>query len=82
MTFLSCVCPLQDWLSVGSTLGQLTLGQLAAVSAHSLDNMETRARCLGLIGKNLRLLAAQEDPIYLAALWDTDKQVANTNVHI
>ncbi|XP_044228761.1 cilia- and flagella-associated protein 46 isoform X1 [Thunnus albacares] len=64
----------QDWLSVGSTLGQLTLGQLAAVSAHSLDNMETRARCLGLIGKNLRLLAAQEDPIYLAALWDTDKQ--------
>lgn len=76
------MCPVQEWLSVGSTLGQVALGQLAAVSSYSLDNMETKARCLGLIGKNLRLLAAQEDPIFLSALWDREKQVANANVHI
>ncbi|KAM7408201.1 hypothetical protein PAMA_002070 [Pampus argenteus] len=64
----------QEWMSVGSTLGQMVLSQLAAVSSHSLDNMEKRAHCLGLIGKNLRLLAAKEDPIYLSALWGRDKR--------
>ncbi|XP_034754581.1 cilia- and flagella-associated protein 46 isoform X3 [Etheostoma cragini] len=64
----------QEWVSVVSTLGQVALGQLAAVSSHSLDNMETRACCLSLMGKYLRLLAVQEDPIYLCALWDRHKQ--------
>ncbi|XP_069001354.1 cilia- and flagella-associated protein 46 [Embiotoca jacksoni] len=59
----------QEWLLVGRTLGQMVLGQLAAVSSHSLDNMETKAHCLSLMGKYLRLLAVQEDPIYLRALW-------------
>ncbi|XP_035461481.2 cilia- and flagella-associated protein 46 isoform X4 [Scophthalmus maximus] len=63
----------QEWVSVGSTVGQVALGQLAAVSSHSLDNMETRARYLGLMGKYLRLLAVQEDPLYLCALWDKHK---------
>ncbi|XP_040906348.1 cilia- and flagella-associated protein 46 [Toxotes jaculatrix] len=63
----------QEWVSVGSTLGQMALGQLAAVTSHSLDNMETRARCLSLMGKYLRLLAVQEDPSYLCALWDKHK---------
>nr|XP_046258124.1 cilia- and flagella-associated protein 46 isoform X1 [Scatophagus argus] len=62
----------QEWLNVGSTLGQVALGQLAAVS--SQDNMETRARCLNLMGKYLRLQAVQEDPVYLCALWDRHKQ--------
>ncbi|KAM9345441.1 cilia- and flagella-associated protein 46 [Symphorus nematophorus] len=64
----------QEWLSVGSTLGQVALGQLAAVSSRSLDNMETKACCLNLMGKYLRLLAVQEDPIYLCSLWDRHKQ--------
>ncbi|XP_056252103.1 cilia- and flagella-associated protein 46 [Seriola aureovittata] len=63
----------QEWVSVGSTLGQVALGQLAAVTSHSLDKVETRARCLSLMGKYLRLLAVQEDPIYLCALWDKHK---------
>lgn len=80
MTFPS-LCIVQEWVSVGSTLGQVALGQLAAVSSHSLDNVEIRARCLSLMGKYVRLLAVQEDPIYLCALWDRHKQVDNTCVH-
>ncbi|CAK6962375.1 cilia- and flagella-associated protein 46 [Scomber scombrus] len=66
----------QEWLSVSSTLGQVALGQLAAVSSQSQDNTETRARGLALIGKSLRLLAAREDPIYMCALWDRGRQNA------
>ncbi|XP_074502975.1 cilia- and flagella-associated protein 46 isoform X2 [Sebastes fasciatus] len=66
----------QEWLRVGSTLGQVALGQLAAVNSQSLDDMETKARCLSLMGKYLRLLAVQEDPIHLCALWDKHKQEA------
>ncbi|XP_051232115.1 cilia- and flagella-associated protein 46 [Dicentrarchus labrax] len=64
----------QEWLSQGSTLGQVALGQLAALRSHSLDSMETRAGCLSLIGKYLRLLAVQEDPVYLCSLWNRHKQ--------
>ncbi|XP_049456510.1 cilia- and flagella-associated protein 46 isoform X3 [Epinephelus fuscoguttatus] len=64
----------QEWGSVASTLGQVALGQLAAVTSYSLDNMETKAHCLSLMGKYLRLLAVQEDPVYLCALWDRHKQ--------
>ncbi|XP_026212735.1 cilia- and flagella-associated protein 46 isoform X2 [Anabas testudineus] len=65
----------QDWVSVGTTLGQVALSQLAAVKSHSLGNMETRARQLFLMGKYLRLLAVHEDPIYLCSLWDRHKQM-------
>ncbi|XP_030603277.1 cilia- and flagella-associated protein 46 isoform X2 [Archocentrus centrarchus] len=64
----------EEWMSVGITLGQIALGQLAAVSARSLDNVENRARFLNLMGKYMRLLAVLEDPIYLYSLWDTNKQ--------
>ncbi|XP_026046614.1 cilia- and flagella-associated protein 46 isoform X3 [Astatotilapia calliptera] len=64
----------EEWMSVGTTLGQIALGQLAAVSSQSLDSMETRAHCMSLLGKYMRLLAGQEDPIYLCSLWDTHKQ--------
>ncbi|KAG7512173.1 cilia-and flagella-associated 46 isoform X1 [Solea senegalensis] len=66
----------QEWLSVGITLGQVALVQLSAVSSHSFDNMEGRARCLSLMGKYLRLQAVQEDPIYVCALWDKHKHEA------
>ncbi|XP_077350768.1 cilia- and flagella-associated protein 46 isoform X2 [Festucalex cinctus] len=62
----------QEWMNVGSTLGQTSLGQLAAVNSCSLDDMEMRARCLSLMGKTLRLLAVQEDPVYMTSLWDRD----------
>ncbi|XP_051937204.1 cilia- and flagella-associated protein 46 [Hippocampus zosterae] len=60
----------QEWMNVGSTLGQTSLGQLAAVNSCPLDDMEMRARCLSLLGKTLRLLAVQEDPVYMSSLWD------------
>ncbi|XP_054655409.1 cilia- and flagella-associated protein 46 [Dunckerocampus dactyliophorus] len=64
----------QEWMNVSSTLGQMALGQLAAVSSSSVDSMEVRAHCLTLMGKTLRLLAVQEDPVYLSSLWDRDIQ--------
>ncbi|KAM6997214.1 cilia- and flagella-associated protein 46 [Tautogolabrus adspersus] len=64
----------QEWLSIGSTVGQVALSQLAAVRSQSPDNMETGARCLSLMGKYLRLLALQEDPLYVCSLWDRHKQ--------
>ncbi|KAF3708572.1 Cilia- and flagella-associated protein 46 [Channa argus] len=64
----------QEWLSVGRTLGQVALSQLAAVQPHCLVNMETKAHCMSLMGKYLRLLAVHEDPIYLSTLWDRHKQ--------
>uniref|UniRef100_UPI0037E7646D cilia- and flagella-associated protein 46 n=1 Tax=Semicossyphus pulcher TaxID=241346 RepID=UPI0037E7646D len=64
----------QEWSSIGCTVGQVALGQLAAVRSQSPNNMESRARCLSLMGKYLRLLAVQEDPLYLCALWDGHKQ--------
>ncbi|XP_047458245.1 cilia- and flagella-associated protein 46 isoform X2 [Mugil cephalus] len=64
----------QEWLSVSGTLGQMALSQLDAVSAHSLDNAESRARCLSLMGKYLRLVAVLEEPTYSCALWNRHKQ--------
>ncbi|XP_061546899.1 cilia- and flagella-associated protein 46 isoform X4 [Phycodurus eques] len=66
----------QEWMNVGSTLGQLALGQLAAVNSCSLDDMEMRAHCLSLMGKTLRLLAVQEDPVYMSSLWDRELKKA------
>ncbi|XP_061818695.1 cilia- and flagella-associated protein 46 isoform X5 [Nerophis lumbriciformis] len=64
----------QEWMNVGSTLGQMALGQLAAVSSCSIDSMELRAHCLSLMGKTIRLMAVQEDPGYISYLWDKDIQ--------
>ncbi|KAI4812824.1 hypothetical protein KUCAC02_024191, partial [Chaenocephalus aceratus] len=61
-------------VTVGSTSGQLALGQLAAVRSLSPDSLESRARCLSLMGKYLRLLAEQEEPLYLCTLWDSHTQ--------
>lgn len=72
---LTSSCPDQEWVSVGSTVGQVVLSQLAADKSHSLVNMETRARHLTLMGKYLRQLAVQEHPNYMWSLWDRHKQV-------
>lgn len=65
---------------MGSTLGQTSLGQLAAVNSCPLDDMEMRARCLSLLGKTLRLLAVQEDPVYMSSLWDRHLKVQNNSL--
>ncbi|XP_061693623.1 cilia- and flagella-associated protein 46 isoform X2 [Syngnathoides biaculeatus] len=66
----------QEWMNVGSTSGQMALCQLAAVNSCSLDDMEMRAHCLSLMGKTLRLLAVQEDPVYMFSLWNRDMKKA------
>lgn len=63
---------------MSSTLGQMASCQLDAVSSHSTDDPETRARRLSVLGKYLRLQAVQEEPIYLWALWDGRQQVDNS----
>ncbi|XP_077469731.1 cilia- and flagella-associated protein 46 [Stigmatopora argus] len=68
----------QEWMNVGSTLGQMALGQLAAVNSCSLDDLEMRAHCLCLMGKTLRLLAVQEDPVYISSLWKKDPKLQVT----
>ncbi|XP_068423801.1 cilia- and flagella-associated protein 46 isoform X2 [Clinocottus analis] len=67
----------QEWISMGGTLGQVVLSQLAVVSSHYLNNMEARACSLSLMGKYLRLLALQEDPMYLCALWGRHTQAGS-----
>ncbi|XP_029496742.2 cilia- and flagella-associated protein 46 isoform X1 [Oncorhynchus nerka] len=60
----------QEWIATGRTLGQVALSQLATVNFLSLDCVETRASSLSLMGKCLRLLAMQRDPLYPFTLWD------------
>lgn len=73
------LCIVQKWINVGMTLEQVALGQLTAIYSQSLDN-ETNAHRLLLRGKYFRMLAVQEDPLYLYALWDRHKQVDNGSV--
>ncbi|XP_030628131.1 cilia- and flagella-associated protein 46 [Chanos chanos] len=61
----------QEWRSVCHTLGQVILTQLCTVNTHSRSCAKTRARVLGMMGKCLRLLALQKDPLYLTTLWET-----------
>nr|XP_057920264.1 cilia- and flagella-associated protein 46 isoform X2 [Doryrhamphus excisus] len=69
----------QEWMDVSSTLGQMALGQLAAVSSSTVDSVEMRAHCFTLMGKTLRLLAVREDPVYLSSLWDIQECVSDPN---
>ncbi|XP_073690626.1 kinase non-catalytic C-lobe domain-containing protein 1-like [Garra rufa] len=67
----------RDWSAVGRSLAQVVLTHLTAVSSLSLDCVETRARSLGMMGRCLRILAQQRDPLYPSTLWDepdTDQQ--------
>ncbi|XP_056617498.1 cilia- and flagella-associated protein 46 isoform X3 [Triplophysa dalaica] len=60
----------REWGRVGQSLGQVILTHLTAVNSLSLDCTETRARTLGMMGKCLRVLAQQRDPLYSSTLWD------------
>ncbi|TNN57606.1 hypothetical protein EYF80_032208 [Liparis tanakae] len=68
----------REWVSEDRTSGQVVLGQLAAVSSQYLDHVEARAGCL--MGKQLRRLAVQEDPVYLCALWDRHTQKLQSQI--
>ncbi|KAM8852116.1 cilia- and flagella-associated protein 46 isoform 2-T2 [Synchiropus picturatus] len=59
-----------EWVRTGSTTGQVALGQLSAVSSCSLNHLETRARCLSLMGKSMLLMAVKEDPLFLSSMWE------------
>ncbi|XP_050982360.1 LOW QUALITY PROTEIN: cilia- and flagella-associated protein 46 [Labeo rohita] len=60
----------RDWCAVGRSLAQVALTHLTAVSSLSLDCVETRAHSLGMMGRCLRILAQQKDPLYPSTLWD------------
>ncbi|XDV49762.1 hypothetical protein PO909_018949 [Leuciscus waleckii] len=61
----------EDFISADLTEHErdaLTL--LSSVCSLSLDCVETRARSLGMLGRCLRILAQQRDPLYPCTLWD------------
>ncbi|XP_026079139.1 cilia- and flagella-associated protein 46 [Carassius auratus] len=59
----------QDWCAVGRSVAQEALTHLTAVSSLSPDCVETRARSLGMMGRCLRILAQQRDPLHPSTLW-------------
>ncbi|KAG7462737.1 hypothetical protein MATL_G00187960 [Megalops atlanticus] len=65
----------QEWLSTGRTLGQVVLTQLHTVFSLSTECAETRATSLCMMGKCLRLLAVQKDPLHLSTQWDIGARV-------
>ncbi|XP_067242183.1 cilia- and flagella-associated protein 46 [Chanodichthys erythropterus] len=60
----------RDWSGVGRSLAQVVLTHLTAVNSLSLDSVETRACSLGMLGRCLRILAQQRNPLYPSILWD------------
>ncbi|KAI2658158.1 Cilia- and flagella-associated protein 46 [Labeo rohita] len=64
---------LDDYMRSSADLSQherVALTHLTAVSSLSLDCVETRAHSLGMMGRCLRILAQQKDPLYPSTLWD------------
>ncbi len=51
------------------SLAQEVLTHLTAVRSLSPDCVETRARSLGMMGRCLRIVAQQRDPLYPSTLW-------------
>ncbi|KAJ4948115.1 hypothetical protein JOQ06_019655, partial [Pogonophryne albipinna] len=56
----------QEWVTVGSTSGQLALGQLAAVRSLSPDKLGEQSALPESDG--------EEEPLYLCTLWDSHTQ--------
>ncbi|XP_065152021.1 cilia- and flagella-associated protein 46 [Paramisgurnus dabryanus] len=59
-----------EWVGVGQSLSQVILTHLTAVNSLSINCMETRARSLAMMGRCLRYLAHQQDPLYSSTLWN------------
>ncbi|MGH0132438.1 UNVERIFIED_CONTAM: hypothetical protein FKN15_035945 [Acipenser sinensis] len=62
---------LQEWVTTGKTLGQVAMAQLESIHNLCSGSMEMRAKCLCQIGKCLRLLAVQIDPLQPLIHWDS-----------
>ncbi|XP_060780970.1 cilia- and flagella-associated protein 46 [Neoarius graeffei] len=60
----------REWLTMGQSVGQLTYTQLTVVQSLMKDCVETRMQTLVMLGKCLRLLALQKDPLYPTLMWD------------
>lgn len=75
-----CIFP-QEWMSVGRTLVETTLGQLTAISLQSLGRMEATAHFLSLMGKYFKLRAVQEDPLCVWTLWNRQDTKVRLNIH-
>ncbi|XP_027030821.2 cilia- and flagella-associated protein 46 isoform X5 [Tachysurus fulvidraco] len=58
----------REWISMEQSVGQLTFTQLTVVQSLMKNSDETRMQTLGMLGKCLRLLALQKDPLY--PMWD------------
>ncbi|XP_043112138.1 cilia- and flagella-associated protein 46-like isoform X2 [Puntigrus tetrazona] len=56
--------PETEWSAAGRSLAQEALTHLTAVISVSPDRVETRARSLGMLGRCLRILAQQRDPLW------------------
>ncbi|KAF5902114.1 cilia- and flagella-associated protein 46 isoform X3, partial [Clarias magur] len=67
----------REWLTMGQSVGQLTFTQLTVVQSLMKDCVETRMQTLGMLGKYLRLLALQRDPLYPTYMWDKPITVEN-----
>ncbi|MCJ8730419.1 hypothetical protein PDJAM_G00184270 [Pangasius djambal] len=67
----------REWLTIGQSVGQLTFTQLTVVQSLMKDCVETRVQTLGMLGKCLRLLALQRDPLYPTSVWDKPTMVEN-----
>ncbi|KAK1166636.1 cilia- and flagella-associated protein 46 [Acipenser oxyrinchus oxyrinchus] len=61
----------QEWVTTGKTLGQVALTQLESIHTLCSSSVEMRAKCLCQIGKCLRLLAVQIDPLHPSVQWDS-----------
>ncbi|RXM35439.1 Cilia- and flagella-associated protein 46 [Acipenser ruthenus] len=61
----------QEWVTTGKTLGQVALAQLESIHTLCSSSVEMRAKCLCQIGKCLRLLAVQIDPLHPSVQWDS-----------
>ncbi|KPP75006.1 hypothetical protein Z043_105779, partial [Scleropages formosus] len=59
-----------EWLSTSRTLGQVAQAQLETVTSLSVNDVETRAKALCMLGRCLQLLALQKDPLYLSSNWN------------
>ncbi|XP_058242545.1 cilia- and flagella-associated protein 46 isoform X2 [Hemibagrus wyckioides] len=67
----------REWLTMGQSVGQLTFTQLTVVQSLMKDCVETRMQTFGMLGKCLRLLALQRDPLYPTSMWDKSFMVEN-----
>lgn len=61
---------MKRWFTLKRTLAHVALAQLGSLQPLSASCVEIRARLLGLVGRALRLLAMQADPVRPIFYWE------------